>query len=126
MAKELGVRYVVEGSSRRSDDRIRISVQLIDGTTGNHLWAERYDREFEDLLQVQDEITRTMVAQLEPELSRAEYERVKSQPLENLDAWELFHRGMIHQQRITKEEILEARRLFQQVIERYPQSTIFP
>ena len=120
VSKELGARYVIEGSSRRSGDRIRISVQLIDGQTGNHLWAERYDRDFEDLFQIQDEITQTIVAQLEPELGRAEYERVKLEPPENLDAWELFHRGMIHQQRITKEEILEARRLFRQAIERDP------
>jgi TolB-like protein/Tfp pilus assembly protein PilF len=120
VSRELGAQYIVEGSSRRSRDRIRISVQLIDGHSGNHLWAERYDREFEDLFQIQDDITKTIVAQLEPELAQAEYDRVKSQPLDSLQAWELFHRGMIHQQRITKEEILEARQLFQKAVERDP------
>lgn len=121
VAKKLGVRYVVEGSTRRTGNRIRISAQLIDGASGNHVWAERYDREFEDLLDVQDEITRTIVAQLGPELGRAEYERVKLRNPENLDAWELFHRGMALEQRVTKEAVLSARQLFQQAIERDPE-----
>jgi TolB-like protein/Tfp pilus assembly protein PilF len=120
VSRVLGAQYIVEGSSRRSRDRIRISVQLIDGHSGNHIWAERYDREFEDLFQIQDDITKTVVAQLEPELAQAEYDRVKSQSPDSLQSWELFHRGMIHQQRITKDEILEARRLFQKAVERDP------
>ncbi len=120
VANELGVRYVLEGSVRKAGERIRITAQLIDGASGNHVWAERYDRKFEDLFALQDEITGMIVAQMEPELGRAEYERVKTEPTENLDAWELFHRGIAHIFRRTKEDVLEARRLFEQAIERDP------
>ncbi len=112
VAKDLGVRYVVEGSVRQARDRVRITAQLIDGFTGNNLWAERYDREFDDLFAVQDEITLTIVAQLEPELQRAEYDRIKADPPENLDARELYHRGVLHIFRRTKVYILEGRELF--------------
>ena len=120
VAKDLGVRYVVEGSVRQARDRVRITAQLIDGFTGNNLWAERYEREFDDLFAVQDEITLTIVAQLEPELQRAEYDRIKTDPPENLDAWELYHSGMLHIFRRTKEDILEGRELFEKAIERDP------
>jgi TolB-like protein len=120
VAKNLGVRYVVEGSVRQARDRVRITAQLIDGITGNHLWAERYDREFDDLFAVQDEITLTIVAQLEPELQRAEYDRIRAEPPENLDAWELYHSGLLHIFRRTKEDILEGRELFEKAIERDP------
>ena len=120
VARDLGVRYVLEGSVRRAGDRLRITMQLIDGSSGNHIWAEKYDRQFEDLFQVQDEITQTIVAQLEPELGRAEYERVKSEPTGNLDAWALFHRGIQHIFRRTRDDILQARGLFEQAIERDP------
>ena len=121
VASELGVRYVVEGSVRKAGERIRITAQLIEGASANHIWAERYDRKFEDLFALQDEITGTIVAQLEPELGRAEYERVKTEPTHNLDAWELFHRGISHIFRRTKEDVLEARRLFEHAIERDPE-----
>ena len=120
VANELGVRYVLEGSVRKAGERIRITAQLIEGASANHIWAERYDRKFEDLFALQDEITGTIVAQLEPELGRAEYERVKTEPTHNLDAWGLFHRGISHIFRRTKEDVLEARRLFEQAIERDP------
>ncbi len=120
VASELGVRYVLEGSVRKAGERIRITAQLIEGASANHIWAERYDRKFEDLFVLQDEITGTIVAQLEPELGRVEYERVKTEPTHNLDAWELFHRGISHIFRRTKEDVLEARRLFEHAIERDP------
>jgi adenylate cyclase len=120
VAKDLGVRYVVEGSVRQARDRVRITVQLIDGLTGNNLWAERYEREFDDLFAVQDEITLTIVAQLEPELQRVEYDRIRAEPPVNLDAWELYHSGMLHIFRRTKEDILEGRELFEKAIERDP------
>ncbi len=120
VAKNLGVRYVVEGSVRQARDRVRITAQLIDGITGNHLWAERYEREFDDLFAVQDEIALTIVAQLEPELQRAEYDRIKANPPENLDARELYHRGVLHIFRRTNKDILEGRELFEKAIERDP------
>jgi len=120
VAEELDVRYVLEGSVRKSGDRIRVTAQLIDATNNTHLWAERFDREFTDIFSVQDEITGTLVAQLEPELGRAEYERVKSKPPEDLDAWELVQRGNAHLPSKNLESSAEARRLFEQAIERDP------
>ena len=119
-AKDLGVRYVVEGSVRKGGNKVRITAQLIDGTTGNHLWANRYDRELDDIFAVQDEITQNIVAQVEPELGRAEYERARSKPPESLDAWELYHRALHHYGRWTEEENVEARRLFEQATELDP------
>ena len=75
VSKELGVRYVLEGSVRKSGDRIRITSQLIDGTSGNHVWAERFDRDLTDIFDLQDEISQTIAAAIEPELSNAERER---------------------------------------------------
>jgi TolB-like protein len=120
VAKVLGVLYVLEGSVQKSADRIRISAQLIDGETGNHLWAERYDRALNDLFALQDELTLTIVAQLEPELGRAEYDRVRTKPPENLDAWGLYHRGLTHIFRRNKEDILEGRQLFERAIKLDP------
>ena len=94
VAKELGVRYVLEGSVRKGGSRIRVTAQLIDATTGLHVWAERYDRELEDIFALQDEITRTIVARVEPEISAAERDRIISRRTENLGAWECYQRGL--------------------------------
>ena len=80
VARELGVRYVLEGSVRKAGNRLRVTAQLIDGDTGNHVWAERYDRELEDIFAVQDEITFAITGRLQPEIDRAECERVRSRP----------------------------------------------
>ena len=117
VAQELGVRYVLEGSVRRSGERIRVTAQLIDAANNNHLWAERFDREFTDIFAVQDEITGSIIAQLEPELGLAEYERHKSELPEDLDAWELFHRGNMVRTRWGTDNFQEARELFQRAIE---------
>src|SRR6266478_7666597 len=87
VGRELGVRYVLEGSVRRAGDRVRITAQLIDAITGNHIWAERYDREIADIFAVQDEITESVVASIEPRLYAAESLRVQTKPPESLDAW---------------------------------------
>jgi adenylate cyclase len=87
VAKELGVRYVLEGSVRKAGNRVRITAQLIDGQSGNHIWAERYDRELDDIFELQDEITLTVVGALEPELGRAERERARHKATDNLAAW---------------------------------------
>ena len=122
VAEELGVRYVLEGSVRKAGDRIRVTAQLIDARSNNHIWAERYDRNYTDIFAVQDEITGAIVGQLEPELGRAEYERVKSEPPENLDAWALFHRAavQIYRMRPDAGEGEQTRRLFQQALDRDP------
>lgn len=86
IASELGASYVVEGSVRRSGQRLRITAQLIDAATGDHLWAERYDRDLEDIFDLQEEITDTIVGRIEPELGAAERHRVERKPRTNLQA----------------------------------------
>jgi TolB-like protein len=117
VARELGVRYVLEGSVRKSNRRVRVTAQLIDGESGNHLWAERYDRELEDIFTVQDEITHTIVAALQPEITRSEIERALQKPPESLDAWDLYQRGLWHLYRNNKEDIAAARQMFEQAVD---------
>ncbi|MBZ9756332.1 winged helix-turn-helix domain-containing tetratricopeptide repeat protein [Mesorhizobium sp. ESP6-5] len=94
VGRELGVRYVLEGSVRKVGGRVRITGQLIDAEDGSHLWAERYDRELTDVFALQDEITISVVAAIEPNLRRAEIERVKRQRPDSLDAYDLFLRAL--------------------------------
>src|SRR5207237_4890221 len=96
IAAELGVRYVLEGSVRRSGDRVRITAQLNDTATGSHIWAERYDRDLTDVFAVQDEITEAIVAAIEPQLYAAENFRARRKPPNNLDAWDLVMRPLPH------------------------------
>ncbi len=112
VAKDLGVRYVLEGSVRKSGKRVRITAQLIDGESGNHIWAERYDRKLDDIFDLQDKITLTVVGAIEPELGRAERERARHTPTENLAAWESYQRGLWHLYRFGKADISEAIQLF--------------
>ncbi|MGK0173575.1 MAG: adenylate cyclase [Gammaproteobacteria bacterium] len=117
VAKELGVRYVLEGSIRQAGGRIRITTQLIDGETGNHIWAERYDRDLEDIFAVQDEITTTVIGAIQPELSRAEQARARRKSSENLDAWDLYQRGVWHSFRGGRDDLAEAQLLLERAIE---------
>jgi adenylate cyclase len=119
-AKGLGVGYVLEGSVRKSGNRLRITAQLIDGVTGNHVWAERYDRELQDIFDVQDEITETVVGAIEPELGRAEQERARAKSPQSLHAWDVYQRGMWHLYRRSREDLEEALSLFLQAIEEAP------
>lgn len=112
VSRELGVRYLVEGSVRKAGKRIRVTAQLADGTVGKQIWAKRYDREIEDVFVVQDELAETIVAALEPEVGKAEREKAKAKHPENLDAWDSYQRGMWHLYRYTGEDIEEAKRLF--------------
>jgi TolB-like protein len=118
LSTELGVRYVLEGSVRKAGGRVRITAQLNDGTNGRQIWANHYDRDLEDVFALQDEITQTVIGVLGPELSRAEQQRALLKPPENLDAWELFHRGTFHFYKRTQEGNREARRCFERAIER--------
>ncbi|MFQ5970990.1 MAG: adenylate/guanylate cyclase domain-containing protein [Alphaproteobacteria bacterium] len=120
VARELGSRYVLEGSVRKAGNRVRITVQLSDGGTGKSVWAKRYDRELEDMFALQDEITETIVGAIEPELGKAERERARSKRPESLDAWDVYQQGMAHHYRFTKEDLAEARRLFQKAFELDP------
>lgn len=114
VAKELGVRYILEGSVRKAGPRVRVTAQLIDGATGKHVWANRYDREFDDVFSVQDELTGTIVGALDPELGKAERERAKAKRPENLDAWDMYQRGLWHLYHYTKKDIENAKQLFRQ------------
>jgi TolB-like protein len=94
VGQELGVRYVLEGSVRKVGSRVRITGQLIDAEDGSHLWAERYDRDLTDVFALQDEITISVVAAIEPNLRRAEIERVRRQRPDSLDAYDLLLRAL--------------------------------
>jgi adenylate cyclase len=124
VSRELGVRYVVEGSVRRAGDRVRVSAQLIDATTGHHVWAERFDREMQDLFALQDEITEAIVGSMEPELYRAEQKRaVRGEP-QDLDAWDCVMRAGWYMGRTTKDDNSKARSLLERAIELDPQSCV--
>ncbi len=122
VARELGVRYVLEGSVRKAGNRVRVTAQLIDAVAGHHIWAERYDRELDDIFALQDEITETIVASIEPELGAVERERARRKPPENLDAWNSYQRGLWHLLGDpTRDAMAEARRLFQLACELDPE-----
>jgi len=94
VAKELGVRYVLEGSVRKSGSRVRITGQLIDAATGAHLWADRFDGGLEDVFDLQDKITASVAGAIEPALRKVEIERARRRPVENLDAYDLYLRAL--------------------------------
>ena len=94
VARDLGVRYILEGSVRRGGARIRITAQLIDAETGNHIWAERFERELEDIFAVQDQVTEAILAAIAPEIGEVERGRAQRRPPDDLDAWDLYQRGL--------------------------------
>jgi len=114
VARELGVRYVIEGSVRKASNRVRITAQLIDAVTGRHVWAERYDRLIEDIFELQDEMAQTIVGAVEPELGAMERERAARKPPGSLDAWETFQRGLWHLWNFTRDDNAKAQRLLHQ------------
>jgi adenylate cyclase len=116
VARELGVRYVVEGSVRRSDRRVRVTAQLIDAETGIHLWAERYDRDVGEVFLVQDEVTEAVTTAILPAVTDAEQNRVLRKPPENLGAWDLYHQGTWHFAKLTPTGNATARSVFEQTI----------
>ncbi len=119
VAKDLGADYVLEGSVRKGGTRARITAQLIDGATGNHLWAERYDRDLKDIFAVQDEITSAIVAAIEPTLSEAEIRRVTQRRTESLSSWDFYVRGLANMRPYTKRRD-ETKQLFEKALERDP------
>ncbi len=121
VAKELKTNYIVEGSVRRAGNRLRVTAQLLDGVTGEHLWAERYDRDLEDLFALQDEITGMIAGRMEPELGMAERQRAIRKPTQNLGAWDCYHLALSHMYRFAPESNAEAQRLFRRAIELDPQ-----
>jgi adenylate cyclase len=116
VGRELGVRYVLEGSVRKAADRVRITGQLIDAATGAHVWAERYDRRLEDIFALQDEITLSVVGAIEPSLRDAEIERVKRKRPDSLDAYDLVLRAIPHVYVAMPEEAAKALPLLEKAL----------
>ena len=117
IGQELNADYVVEGSVRKAGTRVRITAQLLDGSNGAHIWAERYDRDLQDIFAVQDEVTGAIAGRIEPELGAVERQRVQRKPTENLNAWDCYHLGLSYMYRFDRESNLEAQRLFRRAIE---------
>ena len=117
VGRKLGVQYVVEGSVRKAAGRVRITAQLVDSATGNHLWAERYDRDVEDIFAVQDDVTQSIVAALFGQVEDAGAQRAKRKRPESLAAYDYLLRGQELQQRLTKEDLPAARRMLEKAIE---------
>ena len=120
VGRELGVRYLVEGSVRTAANRVRVTAQLIDAETGNHLWAERYDGDLTDIFSVQDEITRSIVTAIAPEVLVAEDSSAVRKAPENLSAWECVVRGNARMWHLTREDFTAAGALYDQAIDLDP------
>jgi TolB-like protein/Tfp pilus assembly protein PilF len=120
VSRELGVRYVLEGSVRRVNDEVRVTAQLVDATTGYHLWSERYARSLKDIFALQDEIVRKIVVQLALRLTDIELEQLERAYPVNIEAYEYQHRGMEHLFRVTKDDNAQARQLCEKAIELDP------
>jgi TolB-like protein len=120
VGRELGVRYLLEGSVRKAGNKVRITGQLVDAVTGAHLWAERFDGELEDIFDLQDRVTASVVAAISPKLEQAEIERARRKPTESLDAYDYFLRGMAEFHQWTRTSNNEALRLFQKAMELDP------
>ena len=114
ISRELGVRYILAGSVRKADKRVRITAQLVDTTTNSPLWAERYDRPWQDIFTLQDEITSKIVAALRVQIAPEEQRRLNRIPTNNLEAYDLFLRGWTLYGQLTEEATLQARQLFEQ------------
>jgi TolB-like protein len=121
VGRELGVRYVLEGSVRKAANRVRITAQLIDATNGAHLWADRFDGSLEDILDLQDHLTANVVNAIAPKLEQAEITRAGRKPTESLDAYDYFLRGMRAAYQDTRGSIDHALRLFSTAIELDPE-----
>jgi adenylate cyclase len=120
VGRALGVRYVLEGSVRKGGNRVRTTTQLIDAISGTHVWADRYDRDISDIFAVQDEITASVAAAIEPALAEAEQQRVLRKPPKSLDAWEACQRGLWHFNKYDKQDNAAALAFFRQAIELDP------
>ena len=121
VGRELGVRYVLEGSVRKAANRVRITGQLIDAESGGHLWAERYEGPLDDVFELQDRITQSVVGAIAQELERAEIRRAKRKPTESLDAYDYFLRGMSRFHASTRPDVDRALEHFRKAIELDPE-----
>ncbi|MBV9200530.1 MAG: winged helix-turn-helix domain-containing protein [Alphaproteobacteria bacterium] len=126
IGRELGVRYLLEGSVRRSGTRVRVNAQLVDAEADAHLWAERFDRHLLDLLDWQDEVAAAIAGAIEPELLKSERNCVARRPIHTEDAYEFYQRGLWHFYRYTKEDSVQAQAFFRRALAidpQYPQPT---
>ena len=120
VGRELGVRYVLEGGVRKAGNRIRVTAQLIEAETGNHVWANRYDRDLADIFAVQDEITHALTTALTPAIADAELRRAIRKPPESLDAWAAYQRGLWHLSKANSEDDTIAQNFFRRAIDLDP------
>src|SRR6476660_136052 len=120
VGRELGVRYVLEGSVRKAGNRIRVTAQLIEAGTSNHGWAERYDRDLADIFAVQDELTEALTTALAPAIADAELRRAMRKPPGSLDAWAAYQRGLWHMGKATADDDETAEKFFRQAIDLDP------
>jgi adenylate cyclase len=124
VGRDLGVRYVLEGSVRKAGNRVRITAQLIDATSGHHVWAERYDRSLEDIFAVQDEITRSIIGAIAPGIVAAEIQRTRGKEAAQLGQWERVMRAHWHVWRFTREDCREAFHLIDEILRRDPNNAL--
>jgi adenylate cyclase len=117
VGRELGVRYVLEGSVRKASGRVRITGQLIDTISGAHVWADRFDREITDIFALQDEVTQSVVSAVEPSLRSAEIARTNNVPTQNLNAYDLYLRALAENGAFTKRSLEQAEALLRRAIE---------
>ena len=117
VGQELGVKYVLEGSVQKAGTKVRINAQLIDASTGYHIWSERYDRELKDIFAIQDEIVHTIVGKLAVKIDAAERKRVMHKKTASLEAYDYLLRGMEYLRRRTRSENRKARQMFEKAIE---------
>jgi adenylate cyclase len=120
VGRELGVRYVLEGSVRKAGDRVRITAQLVDATTEGHLWAERYDRELKDIFSLQDEVAQKIVAVLAVKLTEDEEKRLVRKYTDSMEAYDSFLQGLEYKNRYTKEANVQARQMYEKAIDLDP------
>jgi adenylate cyclase len=124
VGRELGVRYVLEGSVRKAGNRVRITAQLVDATDGHHVWAERFDRALEDIFVVQDEITHSILGAMAPGILAAEIQRAQRKEIAELDQWERMMRAHWHVRRFTRDDCNEAIRLIEEGLQRDPSNAM--
>jgi adenylate cyclase len=120
VGRELGIRYILEGSMRRAGDRIRVTAQLVETETGSHVWAERYDRDLADIFAVQDEITEAVTIAIAPAIAGVEQQRAIRKPPGSLDAWTAYQRGLWHLSKAIPDDNALAQTFFQQAIDLDP------